>query len=133
MHLVLNQELLEYTVEARNFADQSHNSLHREEVAKRFGDRGELVPGVGTYAYMTAPISEALREDWLKCGTMSAKFVKPVKTKQFANDLLARCGSTVGSVRQPFQETIHGILHRQGDPPFTVKSFDKLIQLEIQG
>lgn len=78
MNFELNQELLEYTVEARNFADQSHNSLHREEVAQRFGYRGGLVPGVGTYAYMTAPISEALGEDWLKCGTMSAKFIKPV-------------------------------------------------------
>ena len=78
MHFELNQELLEYTVEARNFADQSHNSLHREEVAQRFGYRGELVPGVGVYAYMTAPISEAFGEAWLKCGTMSAKFIKPV-------------------------------------------------------
>lgn len=85
MQFCLDQELPVYTVEARNFADQSHNSLHREAVAKGIGYRGELVPGVGTYAYMTAPISEAFGEAWLRCGTMSAKFIKPV----YAGDLLS--------------------------------------------
>ena len=78
MHFVLNQELLAYTVEAHNFADRSRNSLHQEEVAIRFGYRGEVVPGVGVYAYMTAPISEALGEAWLQRGTMNAKFINPI-------------------------------------------------------
>jgi hypothetical protein len=78
MHFELNQELLEYTVEARNFADPVHNLLHQEEIAQRFGYRGEVVPGVGVYAYMTAPITESFGVDWLERGSMSAKFLKPI-------------------------------------------------------
>lgn len=77
MSFEVDQELEEFTVEARNFADPSRNSIHLEEVAERFGYRGNLVPGVGVYAYMTVPVVEALGAAWLERGTMSAKFIKP--------------------------------------------------------
>ena len=42
-----------YRVEAFNTAKASENKIHDDAVARRFGFRGGLVPGVDVYAYMT--------------------------------------------------------------------------------
>jgi hypothetical protein len=42
-----------YQVEAFNTAAQSENKIHDDAVARRFGFKGGLVPGVEVYAYMT--------------------------------------------------------------------------------
>ena len=78
MKLSIGQELPDYTVVAHNYADESSNKIHSDEVAGAYGFRGGLVPGVGVYAYMTVPAVAALGKDWLERGTMSGKFVKPV-------------------------------------------------------
>ena len=42
-----------YRVEAFNASKESENKIHDDAVARRFGFRGGLVPGVDVYAYMT--------------------------------------------------------------------------------
>jgi len=78
MTLTINQELPIHTVIAHNYASDSDNKIHSDDVAGDFGFRGGLVPGVGIYAYMTVPIVKELGVDWLERGAMSGKFINPV-------------------------------------------------------
>ena len=76
--LVLDQELPDHKVVAKNYAEASENKMHSDAVAGRYGYRGGLVPGVGVYAYMTVPVVNALGASWLAHGSMRAKFIKPI-------------------------------------------------------
>lgn len=67
-----------YEVVAHNTATTSTNKIHDDEVARRYGFGGGLVPGVDVYAYMTHPAAEAWGVDWLEHGTMRARFLAPV-------------------------------------------------------
>jgi len=75
---VSGDALPEYRVKARNTATSSENKIHDDAVARRYGFRGGLVPGVTVYAYMTHPLAEAFGTGWLERGTASVRFVKPV-------------------------------------------------------
>ena len=44
--------LAPYRVSAFNTAHDSENKIHDDDVARRFGFQGGLVPGVEVYAYM---------------------------------------------------------------------------------
>ena len=66
------------SVIANNFAFESDNRIHADDVAAEYGFRGGLVPGVGVFAYMTQPVVEALGRDWLERGRIAARFIKPV-------------------------------------------------------
>lgn len=66
-----------YRVRAVNWATESENKIHDDEVAASYGFRGGLVPGVTVYGYMTVPIVEYARE-WLDHGTMQVRFFQPV-------------------------------------------------------
>ena len=76
--LTVGHALPAYTVRAFNAATQSDNKIHEDSVAKQYGFRGGLVPGVTVHAYMTRPIAECLGLDWLERGAMSVRFVKPL-------------------------------------------------------
>jgi hypothetical protein len=67
-----------YEVEAFNTAKDSENKIHDDAVARRFGFKGGLVPGVEVYAYMThLPVARWGR-DWLDRGTAECRLLKPV-------------------------------------------------------
>src|SRR5262245_45685096 len=67
-----------YEVSAFNTATASTNKIHDDAVAREYGFRGGLVPGVDVYAYMThLPVAHWGR-DWLERGAMTARFVQPV-------------------------------------------------------
>jgi acyl dehydratase len=67
-----------YTLLAHNTATESANRMHDDAVARTYGFKGGLVPGVDVYAYLThVPVSK-WGADWLVRGTMSARFLKPV-------------------------------------------------------
>ncbi len=76
--LALGEELSPYRLISRNYAPDSENKIHGDEVARLHGFSGGLVPGIAVYAYMTKPVVEALGHDWLARGTMKAKSLKPV-------------------------------------------------------
>lgn len=67
-----------YRVEAYNTAKQSENKMHDDNVARRFGFSGGLVPGVDVFAYMMhVPVARWGR-DFLSRGLIEARFIKPV-------------------------------------------------------
>jgi hypothetical protein len=62
---------------AFNTAAASDNKIHDDEVARRFGFSGGLVPGVEVYAYLSwGPVSEHGRA-WLERGVGSTRFRLP--------------------------------------------------------
>jgi hypothetical protein len=67
-----------HTVVAHNPATASENKIHEDTVARDYGFRGGLVPGVVVYAYMTRPPLDLWGRDWLERGTMAARFLLPV-------------------------------------------------------
>jgi hypothetical protein len=73
-----NRALAAYTLRAYNFATESENKIHDDTVAAKLGFTGGLVPGVALYAYMTVPMVRDFGLDWIKRGTMSAKFIQPI-------------------------------------------------------
>jgi hypothetical protein len=51
-----------YEVIAFNTAASSDNKIHEDLVARQFGFRGALVPGVEVYAYMAhVPVARKIR------------------------------------------------------------------------
>ena len=69
---------MEHLVRAFNTATKSKNRMHDDEVARQFGFRGGLVPGVDVYAYLCHPPAETWGRAWLERGTVTARFVTPV-------------------------------------------------------
>lgn len=67
-----------HSVVAFNTATASANKIHDDAVAQRLGFRGGLVPGVDVYAYLCHPPVAAWGLDWLRRGTMRARFHQPV-------------------------------------------------------
>ena len=66
-----------YRVRAHNPATESENRIHSDDVARRYGFKGGLVPGVTVYAYMTHPVVTAFGRPWLERGTIAARFLRP--------------------------------------------------------
>ncbi len=70
--------LAPYEVSAFNTAVTSENKIHDDDVARRFGFTGALVPGVEVYAYMAhMPVARWGRA-WLERGAAECRFIKPV-------------------------------------------------------
>jgi acyl dehydratase len=67
-----------YRVEAFNASKESENKIHDDVVARRFGFRGGLVPGVDVYAYMTHLPVQRWGRAWLERGIAECRLLKPV-------------------------------------------------------
>lgn len=67
-----------YALTAFNFSEDSENRIHSDEMAHRYGFKGGLVAGVGVFAYMIHPVVEAFGREWLRCGSIQGKLIKPV-------------------------------------------------------
>jgi hypothetical protein len=67
-----------YHVAAFNTAKESENKIHDDAVARRFGFKGGLVPGVEVYAYMTHLPAARWGRAWLESGTAECRLLKPV-------------------------------------------------------
>lgn len=67
-----------YRVQAYNSAKLSENRMHDDSVARRYGFRGGLVPGVDVLAYMIhVPVAKWGRT-FLERGLIEARFIKPI-------------------------------------------------------
>lgn len=66
-----------YGITAHNPATESENRIHADEIARRYGFAGGLVPGVTVYAYSCAPIVEVLGNEWLETGSAKMRFLAP--------------------------------------------------------
>jgi hypothetical protein len=67
-----------WEAKAYNQVPESENRIHSDEVAKRHGFRGGLVPGVTVSAYLMHPALEAWGLDWLSRGAATAVVKKPL-------------------------------------------------------
>jgi len=63
---------------AYNQATASDNRIHSDEVARQYGFRGGLVPGVTVYAYLVQPAVEAWGMDFLSRGAASIRLDRPL-------------------------------------------------------
>jgi hypothetical protein len=63
---------------AYNPATESENRIHSDEVARQYGFRGGLVPGVTVYAYLVQPAIEAWGLEWLERGTADVALRRPL-------------------------------------------------------
>jgi acyl dehydratase len=77
-HTDSQERLPEYHVKARNTSSSSENKIHDEQIARQYGFRGALVPGVTVYAHLTHPLVEAFGAGWLERGTANVRFLKPI-------------------------------------------------------
>ena len=74
-----------YQVRTHNASTQSENRMHSDDVARQFGFKGGLVPGVTVFAHMTQPLVARYGEAWLARGTAEVRFGKPA----YEGELLA--------------------------------------------
>lgn len=73
-----------HSVHAYNLAKNSENKMHDDQVARRFGFQGGLVPGVDVFAYMShMPVAKWGRA-FLERGAMDGRFIKPVYDGEIA-------------------------------------------------
>lgn len=66
-----------YQVRTHNASTESENRMHSDDVAKQFGFKGGLVPGVTVFSHMTQPMVARYGEAWLARGTAEVSFGKP--------------------------------------------------------
>ena len=70
--------LPEFHVSAPAPTEPHENKIHEDDLARQYGFKGGLVPGVTVYAWMTHPVVEALGAEWLERGTFETRFAKPI-------------------------------------------------------
>jgi hypothetical protein len=63
---------------AYNQATASDNRIHADDVARQYGFRGGLVPGVTVYAYLVQPAIEAWGLGFLAHGAASVRLERPL-------------------------------------------------------
>jgi len=71
-------ELPEFHVSAPMPAEPRENKIHEDDVARQYGFKGGLVPGVTVYGWLTHPVVEALGSEWLERGSFRTRFAKPI-------------------------------------------------------
>ena len=82
-----------YKVRTHNASSHSENRIHSDDVARQFGFKGALVPGVTVFAHLTRPLVERYGEAWLKHGWAEVKLIKPA----YEGDLLTVETTTTAS------------------------------------
>jgi hypothetical protein len=63
---------------AKNFAQQSENRIHSDEVASQYGFRGGLVPGVTSFAYVIEAVVAEFGLSWCDSGRLNMRLLQPV-------------------------------------------------------
>jgi acyl dehydratase len=93
-----------YQVVARNYSEASENRIHSDDVAKKYGFEGALVPGVAVYGYLTHPLVERFGERWLSHSISSVRFLKPayegdalaISLEELDGSYRTRCSNAAG-------------------------------------
>jgi acyl dehydratase len=108
---------------AHNTATASANKIHDDTVARRYGFRGGLVPGVDVYAYLTRAPAEAWGLDWLARGSLRARFLAPVYEGQRVTVVAGSPAGRTMSVELHGEDGAicaaaeAGLVDGEGDPP----------------
>jgi hypothetical protein len=70
--------------------------MHSDEVARQFGFKGALVPGVTVFAHMTRPLVARYGEQWLGEGIAEVSFARPAYEGELLTVTSRIAGETVG-------------------------------------
>src|SRR5262249_12524494 len=76
--------LPEFHVSALTPEEPPENKIHEDGLARQYGFKGGLVPGIIMYAWMTHPVAEAFGEEWLNRGAFDTRFAKPIYYEEAA-------------------------------------------------
>ena len=90
--------LPEFHVSAPAPTEPHENKIHEDDLARQYGFKGGLVPGVTVYAWMTHPAVEALGAEWLERGTFESRFAKPIYYEEPATIRAKVAAKTADSV-----------------------------------
>ena len=82
--LAAGDPLAPATVTAFNNSEKSDNKIHDDAVARSYGFKGGLVPGVTVFAYMASPLAAAFGERWLTQGEATVALVRPLYQGEMA-------------------------------------------------
>jgi acyl dehydratase len=82
----------EHRVRARNLFRDAANRIHDDAVARQHGYAGALVAGVTIYGYLSRVVVDAWGMEWLRRGTATVRFARPV----YDGDLLTLSGTVRG-------------------------------------
>jgi acyl dehydratase len=82
----------EHRVRARNLFRDAANRIHDDAVARQHGYAGALVAGVTIYGYLSRLVVDAWGVEWLRRGTATVRFARPV----YDGDLLTLSGRIRG-------------------------------------
>lgn len=88
---------------AHNASLQSDNKIHDDEVARRYGFAGGLVPGVTVYAYMAQPLAAVAGAEWLSHGGATVAFIHPLYE---GDETTANAEVSPADARQPGRITL---------------------------
>ena len=88
-----------YEVNAFNTATASENKIHDDAMARRFGFRGGLVPGVEVFAYMAHMPVARWGRSWLERGQAECRFLKPVYDGAVARVTATEDGDALDTLR----------------------------------
>jgi len=109
--LVPGTRLPEQHVRARNLFRDAANRIHDDAVAQQHGYAGALVAGVTIYGYLTRLAVMAWGPEWLRRGTASVRFLRPV----YDGDSLAMSGQMVA--RSAAETAGESVIEIQGRTP----------------
>ncbi len=62
---------------AHNDAQTSDNRMHSDEMARKYGFHGALVPGVTVYGHLVHPLTARYGDRWLGAGQFELRLIKP--------------------------------------------------------
>ena len=71
-----------WSATALNTAPDSENRIHGDDLAKKYGFEGGLVPGVTISAYLVHPMIEHWGKDWLDRGYANCRITSPLYDKE---------------------------------------------------
>jgi hypothetical protein len=97
------EALAPYKVRTHNPSAHSDNRMHSDVVARAFGYRGALVPGVTVFSHLVRPLVAHFGLAWLERGLVEVGFPRPA----YEGDLLL-----VRTVRTPGGEDEHALTVR---------------------
>lgn len=79
---------------AKNFAHNSENRIHADDVAVQYGFRGGLVPGVTSFAYVIEAVIDTFGFSWCDSGRLNMRLLQPI----YENDTVTATCSDSGIV-----------------------------------
>lgn len=74
----ISQSGLSWQAQAFNQVPDSKNEIHGDQVARDYGFKGGLVPGVTVSAYLLHPIAAAIAEPFIETGAAHCRITSPL-------------------------------------------------------